>query len=140
MADSKQRNGMRGVFLTAAELSKYGYTVAPTARNSAGADLLVFTPANARAFSIDVKTNARRANFWLVGPHACERISDSFYYVFLNIVQKKDAERFDFYVVPSKVVAEKVLIQKGPKHTFWAFELKHAERFQDRWKVFGPTS
>jgi hypothetical protein len=58
---------MRGVFLTAAELSKHGYTVSPTARNAAGADLLVFTPSNAQAFSIDVKTNARRATFWLVG-------------------------------------------------------------------------
>jgi hypothetical protein len=38
----------------------------PTARNAAGADLLVFAANSAQARSIDVKTNARRANFWLV--------------------------------------------------------------------------
>ena len=41
MTADRQRGGIRGVFLVAAELSRLGYSVALTARNTAGADLLV---------------------------------------------------------------------------------------------------
>ena len=74
---AKQQAGMRGVYLVAAELSRLGYSVSPTARNAAGADLLVFDPATSRAASIEVKTNGKRASFWLVGEHGKERRSAS---------------------------------------------------------------
>jgi hypothetical protein len=85
MATSRQRGGLRGVYLVAAELSRLGYSVAPTARNAAGADLLVFDPTTTRAASIEVKTNAKRANFWLVGERAKTSGSPSHFYAFLNI-------------------------------------------------------
>jgi hypothetical protein len=99
VAASRQRNGMRGVYLVAAELSRQGYSVAPTARNAAGADLLVFDPDTARAVSIEVKTNARRANFWLVGARAQECCSPSHFYIFLNIATPSGGgEVYEYYL------------------------------------------
>src|SRR5215813_5619582 len=58
--------GQRGVFLVAAELARLELTVAPTARNARGADLLVTTGDNRRAFSVEVKTISTRRNYRLM--------------------------------------------------------------------------
>jgi len=61
----------------AAELVAKGYIVSPTSRNAMGADLLVTDEACERSFSVQVKTNAKRATFWLVGPRAEDMKSPS---------------------------------------------------------------
>ena len=134
----KQRNGMRGVFLVAAELSRIGYSVALTARNAAGADLLVFSSSTAKAQSIEVKTNAKRANFWLVGERAREMSSDSHFYVFVNISKVKDGgELFDYYIVPSEVVAREMVVEKQKKSTWYSFPLEHAKSYKNKWSALG---
>lgn len=60
---------MRGVYLVAAELSRLGFIASPTSRSARGADILATDQACARAFSVQVKTNAKNAGFWLVGKH-----------------------------------------------------------------------
>ena len=138
MLSVKQRNGMRGVFLVAAELSRIGYSVALTARNAAGADLMVFSPSTAKAHSIDVKTNAKRANFWLVGESAREMSSDSHFYVFVNISNAKDGgEQIDYYVVPSDVVAREMVVEKQRNSTWYSFPLEHAKSYRNKWSVLG---
>jgi len=59
--------GIRGVYLVAAELAKRDYIASPTSRSAAGADLLVTDASMQRAFSVQVKTNGKAMNFWLVG-------------------------------------------------------------------------
>ena len=132
---SKQHTGLRGVFLVAAELSRLGYNVAPTARNAAGADLLVFDPATARAASIDVKTNAKRDNFWLVGDKPPKACSPSHFYVFLNIsMSKAGGEVYEYYVVPSDVVVRETIVERSPGSIWYSFKLKSAEQYRDAWK------
>jgi hypothetical protein len=58
--------GQLGVFLVAVELARREFTVAPTARNARGADLLVTTDDNRGAFSVEVKTITTRRNYWLM--------------------------------------------------------------------------
>jgi len=58
---------MRGLYLVAAELSRLGFIVSPNARSAQGADLLVTDPECRRAMSVQVKTNARTFNLWLMG-------------------------------------------------------------------------
>ena len=129
---------MRGVFLVAAELSRHGFNVALTARNAAGADLMIFSASTARARSIEVKTNARRANFWLVGERAREMSSDSHFYVFVNISNTKDGgELFEYFVVPSGVVAIKTVVEKNKASTWYSFPLKHAEPYRNKWLSLG---
>ena len=135
MANSRQRSGLRGVYLVAAELSQRGYSVAPTARNAAGADLLVFDPNTANAVSIEVKTNAKRANFWLVGDRARIHHSPSHFYAFLNISNPRSgSEVYEYYLVPSAVVAKEVVVAHSKTGSIWySFNLESAEKYRDAW-------
>jgi hypothetical protein len=135
VANSRQQGGLRGVYLVAAELSRLGYSVAPTARNAAGADLLVFDPATSRAASIEVKTNAKRASFWLVGERAQRSRSPSHFYTFLNIAASREGgEVYEYYLVPSTVVAQETVVQQSSTGSIWySFMLKSAEKYRDAW-------
>jgi hypothetical protein len=126
---------MRGVYLAAAELSRLGFTVSVTARNSAGADLLVFDPDSASASSIDVKTNATRANFWLVGENAGKHSSPTHFFLFLNIsASAVGGESYEYYLVPSSVVASDTVIETASTGSRWfSFKVHRAEQYRDAW-------
>lgn len=120
--------------MVAAELSRLGYSMAPTARNAAGADLLVFDPDTARAASIEVKTNAKRANFWLVGERAKTCRSPSHFYAFLNIAAPRGGGEvvYEYYLVPSEVVAQETVVQRSSTGSMWySSMLKSAEKYRD---------
>lgn len=85
MATKGQMNGMLGVYLAAAELIKQGFIVSPTFRSAMGADLLVTDQRCQKAWSVQVKTNASSANFWLAGRHARQLKSKT---QFLSAFQK----------------------------------------------------
>jgi hypothetical protein len=59
-------NGMLGVYLAAAELTQRGLIVSPTSRSSRGVDLLATDQSFKRAWSVQVKTNGKRATYWLL--------------------------------------------------------------------------
>jgi len=106
MAYKTQMTGMRGVYLVAAELSRLGFIVSPTSRNAIGADLLVTDQKCKRTYSVQVKTNAKVFNFWLIGNKAKETVSDTHIYVLVNIRQyKRSGEKIEYFVVPSKQLA-----------------------------------
>ena len=102
--------GMRGVYLVAAELSRLGFIVSPTSRSAQGADLLVTDQLCNRAFSVQVKTNAKTFNFWLLNKKAKELISSSHIYVLVNI--RGEGKDIEYFVVPSKVISEKMVIEE----------------------------
>src|SRR3972149_3234533 len=66
MASIQQLTGMRGVYLVAAELSRLGFIASPTSRSAIGADILATDQSCRNTFSVQVKTNARTFNFWLL--------------------------------------------------------------------------
>jgi hypothetical protein len=128
--------GMLGVYLVAAELSNLGFIVSPTSRSAAGADLLVSDQDCRKAWSVQVKTNKKPANFWLVGRNADRMVSDSHVYVFVNI--RKDL-RPEYLVVPSAHVAKKVKHEKAATGSEW-YSFMRADRYSEGegWKeVFG---
>src|SRR5208283_4705551 len=92
-----QLTGMLGVYLTAAELTNRGFIVSPISRSAAGADLLVTDQGCQKTFSVQVKTQRRAANFWLVGSQAREISSPTHIYVFVNL---RGDSRPDYLVVP----------------------------------------
>ena len=107
-----QLSGMRGVYLTAAELSRLGFIASPTSRSALAADILVTDQACQRAFSVQVKTNSTAATFWLVGKHT--PVSDTHVYVLVNL-QSKEGPAPEYYVVPSGVVKARKHYSKHPK-------------------------
>jgi hypothetical protein len=135
MAMVKQLTGMRGVYLVAAELSRLGFIVSPTSRSAIGADLLVTDQLCQRAYSVQVKTNAKTFNFWLLSAKAKQVVSDTHLYVFVNL--RKGGREIEYFVVPSKVVGEKMATFKRPGSTWRSFQLADAESYRERWNLFG---
>jgi hypothetical protein len=134
MRRSTHHGGIRGVYLVAAELSRLGFAVAPTARNAAGADLLIFEAESAQARSIDVKTNSSGTNFWLVGKGARRMQSRTHFYVFLKVSSAKGGgEVFKYFVVPSKMVARKT-VKEG---MWYSFSERSAQPYRDKWSLLG---
>ena|SRR5215469_14333236 len=138
MASKAQMTGMLGVYLTAVELIKLGFIVSPTSRSAMGADLLVTDQHCRKSWSIQVKTNASTAKFWLMAKHAKEMASSSHVYVFVSV--PKNAKRQPaFYVVPSKTVAESIRTSRPTKtrKATWYSWFRDDEQYKDRWQIFG---
>jgi len=137
MASKGQLTGMRGVFLVAAELSKRGFVVSPTSRSALGADLLATDQDCCKAFSVQVKTNAKNASFWLIGAKARTAVSTSHIYVLVNLRDgSKSGEPVEYYVVPSKQLA-KLAYHDGE----WPNIQKAAiAKYKDNWAPFGDPN
>jgi len=136
MVTKGQMTGMRGVYLVAAELSRLGFIVSPTSRSARGADLLVTDQECQKAWSVQVKTNKKPVNFWLVGVHGLMLKSDSHLYVFVNL--KKGDERPEYIVAPSACVADKTKISKGTTGAVWyEFHRKDRPVAGEGWHFFG---
>lgn len=125
--------GMLGVYLTAAELIRRGFIVSPTSRSAMGADLLVTDQSCKKAWSVQVKTNAKRHGFWLAGKHARTLHSASHVYIFVDVEPKKGAPP-DFYVVPSKIVARDAT---GPQKWSGSFSYILDRHYHNKWRIFG---
>ena len=140
MASKGQMTGMRGVYLTASELSRLGFIASPTSRSAAGADLLVTNHSCSAAFSVQVKTNARTFGFWLVSEKAQSLSSKSHVYVLVNIRPGKEDEVHEYFVVPSRVIAQLSRRSDHTNSTFYAVSRAEVEKYRDKWSVFGdPT-
>jgi len=99
MASKGQMTGMRGVYLVAAELTRLGFITSPTSRSAWGADILATTQDCIRSFSVRVKTNGTRANFFLLGKHANSISAKSHVYVLVDIRSRKSVEEITYYAV-----------------------------------------
>lgn len=137
MSRRTQLTGMRGVYLVAAELSRLGFIASPTSRSAMGADILVTDQSCQRSFSVQVKTNARVFGFWLLSKKAKEQVSRSHIYALVNIRSRKDGEEIEYYIVPSRVVANRMVYDKSPKSEWFSIHRSKIEEFQDNWSVFG---
>jgi len=135
MANSRQIAGMRGVFMVAAELSRLGFIVSLTSRSSQGADLLVTDQLCNRAFSVQVKTNARTFNFWLLNEKAKELISHSHIYILVNI--RREGKVIEYFVVPSEVISKTMVIEKKETSTWYSIGYDDVKPYLNNWKIFG---
>ena len=134
MASKQQQSGMQGVYLVAAELVARGFIVSVTSRGAAGADLLVTTDTCAHAWSVQVKATIKptvgsHGNYWLLNREAKYLRARSHVYVFLSIRRVG----WEFYVVPSRVVAKNVRVERWGAFTRYSFVKQ--ERYRDAWNL-----
>jgi hypothetical protein len=131
MATKGQLTGMTGVYLVAAQLSRRGFVVSPTSRSAHGVDLLASSPNGSRTLAIEVKTNARTFNFWLLGKKAKEMTSRGHYYAFVNIGEGYE----EYFIVPSRIVATRMKEKtRGPRKSKWrSISRDKVEKFRDKW-------
>ena len=136
-----QTNGMRGVYLVASELARWGLISSPTSRSARGADILATTPDLRKAFSVEVKTTTNN-KFWQLSPHVKLTRSDSHIYVFVRIWKPKNGgELITYYPVSSEFVAENSRLPNPEKEeqyrNGYTMDLKTVEQFKDNWSIFG---
>lgn len=135
MASKGQLTGMAGVYYAAAELSKMGFIVTPTSRNAQGIDLLVANHDGTRVCSAQVKTNAKTFGFWLLGEKNTTLKSKTLFYILVNM--RKNG--IEYYIVPSKAVADNIRITKsiskktGKESIWYAFNMDQALKYRDKW-------
>lgn len=134
MPSKGQLTGMTGVYIVAAELSRRGFIACPTSRSARGADILVTDQNCKHACSIQVKTNAKNASFWLLNPHTKEMVSPTHLYVLVNLLK----EGYEFYITPSKIVARRM---DGPitqgKSTWYSISRDRVKEFKNKWELLG---
>ena len=139
-------SGVAGEYFVAAELSRLGYIATVTLRNTKGIDILVSNEKASKSIGLQVKTS-QGAKRWLLNKKAEEYFADNLFYAF--VVLKAKNSRPDYYIVPSKVVAEFIKVshadwlrtpgKRGQAHqdtAMRAFEDK-ADIYLERWDALG---
>lgn len=113
MNKSKSSTANAGQYFVAAELAKMGHIALITMQNTENVDILVSNAAGTRTVNIQVKTQSANGHSWPLNEKAERTHSPSFFYVFVAL--GSEGERPEYFIVPSKVVAEAV----SKNHTEW---------------------
>ena len=117
--------GVAGEYFVAAELSLRGYLASVTLRNSRGIDIIASNSDANKSVSIQVKTNKGGGPSWMFSKKSETFFAKNHFYVLVTL--KKDGSRPDFYIVPSKIVAEDIT----SSHQMW---LRGTKKDGSRWK------
>ena len=146
----KTIRGVAGEYLVAGELSKRSYIASLTLKNTRGIDILATNSKASKSVGIQVKTTIYpRIKYpsWILRDKADNYHSDNLFYVFVLI--KGDKERPDFYIVPSKDVANhttkeyKEWENKDPnrKNTKFDYGIRHfhdkERKYLEKWDLLG---
>lgn len=105
--------GIAGEYLVAGELSRRGFVASITLRNTRGIDIVATNKDASKSVGIQVKASSDSRKSWILNKKGEDYYSDTLFYVFVNL--KNINERSDFFIVPSKVVAD--FIKHG--HAEW---------------------
>lgn len=108
------------------ELTRRGYIASVTLRNTKGIDLLVSNVDATHQIDVQVKTNHYDKREWLLNKKDETGATENLFYIF--VILKNENERPDFFIVPSKEVAEYI----QTKHQEWLSKPgKNGEAHQD---------
>ncbi|MGH2509029.1 MAG: hypothetical protein ACRDHZ_16735 [Ktedonobacteraceae bacterium] len=136
MASKGQLTGMTGAFLVAAQLSNRKMVASTTSRGAAGADILVTDTECQITFSIQVKTNSKKASFWLLSGKQPPKGSDSHIYAFVNLGIDASGDVIgDYYLVPSRVV-RRIATHGGDKWPVYSVAKSKIEKYHNAWTIF----
>jgi len=139
--------GVSGEYFVAAELSRRGYIASITLRNTKGIDVLCSNENATKQVSIQVKTTKESNPVWILDKKAEGFFSPSHFYVFVML--NKQEVKPDFFIVPSKIVANFVKQShqkwlKGKSKTLKKRKDSSMRKFQDkegkylnRWDLLG---
>ena len=140
--------GNCGEYFVAAELERRGFSVAVPMSNTPAFDLLAIQRSNlSNQVAIQVKTNSGSGDNWSMSEKNENIIGNNIFYVLVRLSALGSP---DFFVVPSKYVAEYVKTnhqkwldtpgKKGQKHNDnpmrkFRFPDGDEERFKDAWDL-----
>ena len=119
---SRITTGIAGEHFVAGELSKRGWIVGLTAKNTAQVDLLAKKPSSRSAIAIQVKSRTTAYRLaWRTGPP--DGPDDADFYVFVDLGETDEAPQFWI------VAAEEVATLRRSEQ----IRTKDIERFKGRW-------
>jgi hypothetical protein len=134
-------SGISGEYLVASELSRRGYIATVTLKNTKNIDILVAGENSLKLAGIQVKTNQKHRLKWLLKDSNEKITAEHLFYVFVNL-NNGTAEKPDYYVVPSKIVAiaikeyHKDRIRHGVKDTSMrVFIIGDESKYKDCWDI-----
>ena len=55
----------------------------------------------------------------------------------MNIRSRKDGEEIEYYIVTSRVVANRMRHDRSPKSEWFSIHRSEIEEFHNKWSVFG---
>jgi len=96
--------GISGEYFVAAELSRRGFMASITLRNNDSVDIHASNISNNKIFAIQVKTNQSGNRSWILNMRSESHQNENFFYIFVAL--KGLAERPEYFIVPSKNVAD----------------------------------
>lgn len=99
-------SGIAGEYYVAAELSRRGFMASITLRNTDSIDIHATRLGDKKMFAIQVKTQQITTKSWPLHKKAESLYKDNLFYVFVSL--NGLLERPHFYIVPSKIVAERI--------------------------------
>ncbi len=105
--------GIAGEYLVAGELSRRGIVASITLRNTRGIDIVATNKDASKSIGIQVKASSGSQRSWILNKKGEDFYSETLFYVFVNL--KGNDERPDFFIVPSKMVADHI----KHKHAEW---------------------
>ena len=132
--NKKQKSGLRGTHLAAAELVRNGMNAFLTSRNSKGADIIVSDEDGIRQVGVQVKTNTTQSFFTIGKPKTDKR----YFYVLVDIRVKDGVEKIRYFVLPSTEIMRIVRHDTtSPTWEQWNIYLKNPslEKFENRWDL-----
>ncbi|MEM3580929.1 MAG: hypothetical protein QXQ64_06680 [Candidatus Bathyarchaeia archaeon] len=135
----KTLTALAGEFAVASRLCLKGYVASLTLKNFPKADIFCFNPKNGKQVVIQVKTKKGGRNYYV--PEDVDKLSSIFVFVYIN-----EDEKMDFFIAPSKEVAEisekerQEYIAKHPnvsKKQPRMISTQALQKFKDRWDLLG---
>jgi len=114
---SKNQVSLAGEFAVLSQLALHGFDANLTLGNTKGVDILLSNPKTGKMRRLEVKTHSHNKPFmnkrlgkilgkWRMDKKHESMNDDNLFFCFVSIEDQTDS--FEFYVVPSKVVAEYV--------------------------------
>jgi len=131
--------GNIGLYYICYELSKRGWNVLPTSRNTRGVDLVIYNQKGDKKYTIQVKTLSKESPIPL-GKNLDHLIAD-----FLMVCVLDDDKPRVFILKTKEIKDRKEIEQqreKGQEKGFWAVNSKNAwiefsNQYLDNWRIIG---
>jgi len=130
---SKQIIGNVGLYYICYELSKRGWNVLPTSRNTKGVDIIIFSQKAQRRYTIQVKSLSKR------DPVPLGSSLENLFGDFLIICRKVFDNKPEIFIAKISDVKNGSLIHEGIRNerkSYW-LQPKDYEQFKDNWEIIG---
>lgn len=118
---NKVNIGNSGEYFVAGELERRGFSVAVPMSNTKEFDILTINMKNKKQYAVQVKTTTKNKKKWILKKENEHLIGDNIIYVFVYL---NNLSAPKYYIVPSKIVAETIIIN----HQVWLNTLGRNEK------------